>query len=108
MSDDLGYGSRESTVTDFGGTVRSSLPPLTLAMTCFGTTMLGAAKAFTLSAAGAVSVSPLADRNATPAISASKSTGLSGSRFVISNQSLPNASRAASASTRGRLTLSWV
>jgi hypothetical protein len=37
------------TVTDFGSTVRASLPPFTLAETGLGTTALGAAKVFTLS-----------------------------------------------------------
>src|SRR5271157_4091516 len=98
---DLCYGSSERTVTDFGSTVSVSLPSFTVAETGFGTTVLGAANVFTLSTAGAVSVSPFADLTVIPEIAASRSSGFSGSRFVISTQSLPDESLAARASRRG-------
>jgi len=55
------YGSRESTVTDFGSSFTESLPPSTLAEPGFGATALGCSKVLTLSTLGAVSVSPTAD-----------------------------------------------
>ena len=90
------------TVTDFGPTVNANLPPSIFAEIGLGTTVSGAAKVFTLSTAEAVRVSAFADLTVAPEISASISTGFSGSRFVISSQSLPEESLAARASRRGR------
>src|SRR5579859_3138928 len=84
------YGSSEMTVTDLGPTVNDNLPACIFAEIGWGTTVLGAAKVFTLSTAGAVRVSAFADFMVLPEISASISTGFPGSRFVISSQSLPD------------------
>ena len=64
-------------VIDFGATAKLSLPSFTVAETGFGTTTLGVLNVFTLSTAGAVSVSPLADLMVIPAIAVSISSGFS-------------------------------
>src|SRR5215213_9819631 len=99
----LRHCSTEITVTDLGSSLRVSLPPCTFAETGFGATVFGASKVFTLSTFGAVNVSPAADLALTPAKLAPTSTGRLGSTFVNANHSLPAASRAAMASTRGRV-----
>ncbi len=66
--------STETTVTDLGGKVKTSLPPSAFAEIAFGTTVFGASKVLTLSTFGAVSVSPTADLAAMPVTLASIST----------------------------------
>ena len=69
--------------------VNVNLPPSILAEIRLGTTVSGPAKVFTLSTARPVRVSASADLTVSPEISASISTGFSGSRLVISSQNFP-------------------
>ena len=79
------------------------MPPCTFAETGFGTTVCGASKVLTLSTFGAVKVSPETDVAVTPDRLASIYAGRLGSTFVNASHSLPAASRAAMASTRGKV-----
>ena len=54
------YSAIETTVTDFGSSLSTSLPSCAVADTGFGTTAFGASKVLTLSTFGAVRVSPTA------------------------------------------------
>src|SRR5215470_19674612 len=95
--------STEITVTDFGSSLRVSLPACAFTETGFGATVLGALKVLMESTLGAVRVSPAADFAAIPATFNAISTGSFGSMFVTSSHSLPALSLAAIASTRGRV-----
>src|SRR5215831_14125884 len=100
---ELSYCAIETTVTDFGSSVRINLPPWTFAEIGLGITVFGASNVFTLSTFGAVSVSPAADLAVMPARLTSISTGWFGSTFVNSNHNFPFVSFAAMASTLGKV-----
>src|SRR4029079_15294629 len=92
---------RETTVTDLGSSLMINLPFWIFAVIGFGVTVFGASKVFTLSTVGAVSVSPCTVLALRPGMFTSISTNSFGSTFVTSSQSLPVASLAAMATTRG-------